>query len=58
MDTRTTPPPEVERSDTQADTAAPFRIDEAGARWTGEPFEGSPADAVYCPVLEAGNGTR
>ena len=29
-------------------------IDEGGARQTGERFEESTADAVYCPVLEAG----
>ena len=46
-ETRRAPSAPEQRRDTRADRAA-------GTRWTTEPIEKSEADAIYCPVLDAG----
>ena len=42
------------QADAPADRAAHERVDKTGARWTTAPNEKSGAEAIYCPVLEAG----
>ena len=54
MNTTTRAPGASSGADTRADSGPPPGLESSSTRWTGEPFEGSTAEAIYCPVLDSG----
>ena len=54
MMTRTTPTAPENGGDTQADRTVREQVAGTGATWTTEPIEDSTAEAIYCPVVDAG----